>query len=251
MSYMLCVLYSKYSNVCRQLLDIYSSKASLLPYIKFVCIDNVSMRSYLNSSTLNVKSVPCVLLFHEDNKVEKFEHSNISQWLINHMSDSISVPSTSLEHLGLQTPQTMQTPEQYQPPQIPQQYTPTPVQPSPQLPQLPQQQIQPQITPPLATQIAPPLATQIAPPLATQIAPPLATQQVTPIDLPLQPDVTNITNIMDIASQMEQTREIPITPSNKNKNARDLANEIELSRKREDEQLFPHTTKFQQGFNSR
>lgn len=77
------VLYSKYSPKCREILHLTSISS---PVFKFLCIDNQHVRKSVIESSLDVKTVPCVLLRYPDNQVEKFESDNITQWIQEQLS---------------------------------------------------------------------------------------------------------------------------------------------------------------------
>lgn len=77
----LIVLYSKYSNQCKTILQLYDEM--LMPNIKLVCIDNAKIRQRL--SIQNIKTVPCVLFMYPGNRLEKFEGPTVSNWLLEKM----------------------------------------------------------------------------------------------------------------------------------------------------------------------
>ncbi|MDC3332918.1 hypothetical protein OAV62_01620 [bacterium] len=76
---------------------------SPVPFIKPICIDNKNIRlELLKSSRLNVKTVPCVLLSYPNKTYEKFEGTNICQWLIEQITENSSDPPQSLPQQQLQ-----------------------------------------------------------------------------------------------------------------------------------------------------
>jgi len=92
----LVVLYSKYSPQCQKLLQIYD--ASTMDYIKMVCIDNSKFRErILNSQTLHVKTVPCVILIYPNGQIEKFEGIKVTDWLIQQISNNLPNKYTEID----------------------------------------------------------------------------------------------------------------------------------------------------------
>lgn len=82
------VLYSKYSQQCQKILQVYDS--TTIDYMKLVCIDNSAIRKRLTTSpSLSVKTVPCVLLVYPGNEIEKFEGSNVTEWVLNQISQTL------------------------------------------------------------------------------------------------------------------------------------------------------------------
>lgn len=125
----LVVLYSKYSPQCQKILEIYDSDT--MDYIKMVCVDNSKFRERLSiSKSLQVKTVPCVLLMYPGNRIEKFEGSNVTEWLIQQISQNLPTTEsrrTELpeDNMAVQPPQPQrqQQSPQPQPPQPQQQFT--------------------------------------------------------------------------------------------------------------------------------
>lgn len=129
----LIVLYSKYSDYCKKIVQL--SENSYSHFIKFICVDNATVRTLLkHSKNIAITQVPCAILLYPDNRVEKFDGPGVADWII----EQISTHQTS--SLNLPTVQPAQEPVQEQP-MIPQQ----PVQPM-QQPMIPQQQ-QPMVQP--------------------------------------------------------------------------------------------------------
>ena len=92
----LIVLYSKYSQNCQKILQVYNK--STMDYIKMVCIDNSAFRTKLAvSKSLNVKTVPCVLLMYPGNKVEKFEGQGVTEWVLQQISQNLPDTKTVLD----------------------------------------------------------------------------------------------------------------------------------------------------------
>ena len=109
----LIVLYSKYSPQCQKILQIYDK--STMDYIKMICVDNSNLRERLMvSKTIQIKTVPCVLLIYPGNKVEKFEGSGVLDWILQQISQNLpNTDRTILEPIQQQPIQ--QQPIQQQP----------------------------------------------------------------------------------------------------------------------------------------
>lgn len=100
----LIVLFSKYSNACQSLLELYDEH--LMSTIKFVCIDNASIRKrFMEDPTLQIRQVPCVLFVYPQNKIEKFEGTNVTKWLYDKLKSYLPAPPSSY------TPATQHIPE--------------------------------------------------------------------------------------------------------------------------------------------
>lgn len=135
----LIVLFSKYSSVCQSLLELYDEQS--MNTIKFICIDHSTIRKrVLEDKILQVKQVPCVLFVYPQNRIEKFEGSNVTKWL----SEKLL---------------------QLQPQQQPQPFVPQSQQPQPQLVQKTQQQ---PFVPQTQTQ-QPQMTEEVAEPFVTSI----------------------------------------------------------------------------------
>jgi hypothetical protein len=84
----LIVLYSKYSSQCNDIIRLYNPNRN--KHIQLVCIDNIQIREQiLHSTHLNVKTVPCVLFVYPDKRIEKFEGSNVKQWIIQQITEGL------------------------------------------------------------------------------------------------------------------------------------------------------------------
>ena len=86
MNHQLCVLlYSKYSSQSQQLMKgIQLSAVDLVSSIRLstVCIDNESIRSKIQKATsVEVTSVPTILLVYNNGGVEKYEGARAFQWI--------------------------------------------------------------------------------------------------------------------------------------------------------------------------
>lgn len=77
----LIVLYSKYSNKCKSILELYDEM--IMVDIKLICIDNTKIRQQI--ARHNIKTVPCILFIYPDKKFEKFEGPTICNWIIDKM----------------------------------------------------------------------------------------------------------------------------------------------------------------------
>jgi hypothetical protein len=91
----LVILYSKYSPQCTRIVDLHHKHN--VDYMRLLCIDNVNIREKLLQSTdLNIRTVPCVLFLYPGGRIEKFEGSNVSSWVIKEMTKNTGAPHTSL-----------------------------------------------------------------------------------------------------------------------------------------------------------
>lgn len=87
--------YSKYSPVCKNLLSLYDPSKT---FIRFVCIDNKSVRAkFTQSSNFRLSSVPCILMTYENGECEKFEGPNVSVWLESQLSALLPKPDPEFE----------------------------------------------------------------------------------------------------------------------------------------------------------
>jgi len=76
------LLYSKYSNSSKQLLDLLTSKNLIeLLNITLLCIDNEIYRKRILLSPLEISNVPCLLLIHNGVKVDKYEAFELIDWI--------------------------------------------------------------------------------------------------------------------------------------------------------------------------
>ena len=90
----LIILYSKYSPQCKPILSLLDTHA--IDYMRLLCIDNVDVREQLLQSThLNVRTVPCVLFMYPGGRVEKFEGPNVSEWILKQVSKHFPSPVLS------------------------------------------------------------------------------------------------------------------------------------------------------------
>lgn len=86
MNFSLCVfLYSKYSTNSQKLLDIITkSNIDLTKEInmEFVNIDNQKIREkILKNKSIDVSSVPCILLIYSNGQIEKYENEAVFKWI--------------------------------------------------------------------------------------------------------------------------------------------------------------------------
>ncbi len=76
------LLYSKYSQNSTRFLELL--KARPLTFLKALCIDNEKIRQkILNSKNLNVKCVPCILIYFPGGVVEKYDGESAFSWAQN------------------------------------------------------------------------------------------------------------------------------------------------------------------------
>jgi len=78
------ILYSKYSNNCKKLMDIVRNAIINFENTELsnICIDNKDIRKkILKSKTLLVKAVPCILILYPDGGVEKYEGGTAFRWV--------------------------------------------------------------------------------------------------------------------------------------------------------------------------
>lgn len=78
------LLYSKYSQLCTQLLndlEIAPVNLQIAARLRPVCIDNEKVRNQIyKSANINVSVLPCVLLVYAHGGVEKYEGETAFQW---------------------------------------------------------------------------------------------------------------------------------------------------------------------------
>lgn len=100
----LIVLYSKYSPQCNRIVDLYQQQRPNIDYLRLLCVDNVNLReSILNATNVRIRTVPCVLFIYPGGRIEKFEGSNVSDWIIRQMSKNAPLPHTPVVPLSQQT----------------------------------------------------------------------------------------------------------------------------------------------------
>ncbi len=92
----LIILYSKYSPQCQKIMQVYD--AERMSYFKMVCIDNAATRARLaQSKTVKITTVPCVLLVYPGNKMEKFEGTGVSEWILRQIAQNLPESKTTIE----------------------------------------------------------------------------------------------------------------------------------------------------------
>lgn len=90
----LILIYSKYSSQCQRLVQVLASNP--IEYIKLLCIDNSKARQrILESKKLSIHTVPCILLVYSSN-IEKFEGSNVTDWVLSQIANNTSDTKTDL-----------------------------------------------------------------------------------------------------------------------------------------------------------
>jgi len=86
------LLFSKYSSNSKKLLDLFKNINLRLLNIQTICIDNADIRKRIkNSKTIEIKTVPCILVLYSDGGVEKFDGDNVFQFsenIINNYMDT-------------------------------------------------------------------------------------------------------------------------------------------------------------------
>jgi len=72
-------LYSKYSEKCVRFFE----DMAYMRGIRMVCVDHEDARSLVerDSPGYRVERVPCILAFHEDGRMDKFEAEDAFEWL--------------------------------------------------------------------------------------------------------------------------------------------------------------------------
>lgn len=117
----LVVLYSKYSPQCQKILQVYDN--TTMDYIKLVCIDNSKFRKRLSTSkSFQIKTVPCVLLMYPEDKIEKFEGNNVTDWILQQISQNL--PTSDIRRTSIEEEEDVVPPVQQQvEPEPSQQYT--------------------------------------------------------------------------------------------------------------------------------
>jgi hypothetical protein len=71
------LFYSKYCNICKELLN----KINIDDYI-YLCVDNVNIRNrILNDTKLKIYNVPCLIIVSNDGYIEKIESDDLLHWL--------------------------------------------------------------------------------------------------------------------------------------------------------------------------
>lgn len=116
-----CLIYSKYSDFSKKLLNIIENSGIdfiNIFKIKLLCADNENIRkTILKSKTLDIKNVPCILLVYEDGKIEKYDDLNAFKWvdeIIQKIHQQKQLEQDQIRQQQLQEEQTMQQLEQKQ-----------------------------------------------------------------------------------------------------------------------------------------
>jgi len=80
-----------------------------------VCIDNKNIRDkILNSKTLKIKTVPCVILTYEDGHFEKFEDDSVGDWVLEQIVNNSQQPNTQIEEEFQEQPPVQEEPQPVQ-----------------------------------------------------------------------------------------------------------------------------------------
>lgn len=87
------LLFSKYSPSCTQLFGMMNNSRVDFSELKTLCIDNENIRKRIkNNKKLEINTVPCLLTIHSDGKVEKFEGTNVLNWITNFIQERLPPP---------------------------------------------------------------------------------------------------------------------------------------------------------------
>ena len=139
MEHHLCVLlYSNYSNACKNLLSALTScpvDLYNLAGLNNVCIDNETIRKQITTSkNITITSVPCLLVIYQGFRIEKYDGQNLYDWIDNFVEKHLPPPPP---------PQVLPPPPQEPPPQEPTpEPTPEPThRPTPKKPETPKKQV--------------------------------------------------------------------------------------------------------------
>lgn len=120
------VLYSKYSSQCQRVLNVYNDT---MDFVKLVCVDNADVRQQvMTSKTLQLKSVPCIVLVFPNGTIEKYEGEGMADTILEQIAQNTPQQITPIENLPqMQVSQ----PTQQQPIQAPQPVASNPPQTTP------------------------------------------------------------------------------------------------------------------------
>ena len=99
------LLFSKYSSNSKRLLDSFKNINLRLLNIQTICIDNTDIRNRIkNSKTIEIKTVPCILVLYADGGVEKFDGDNVFQFSQNIINNYMeSQPIIQNQHMAQPT----------------------------------------------------------------------------------------------------------------------------------------------------
>lgn len=93
MSEIYLLIYSKYSDHCKELFSMMKYSGIDFNFIKMLCIDNDKVRKQVKAnSKLQVNSVPCLLCLSASGAVQKFDGSNVFGWFQTKIQDSLPPP---------------------------------------------------------------------------------------------------------------------------------------------------------------
>ena len=73
------ILYSKYSPKCKDILNSFDPSNGK---VQLVCIDNIKVRNKIIKSSIDIQSVPCVIMLYDNGQYDKFEGDNVYDWII-------------------------------------------------------------------------------------------------------------------------------------------------------------------------
>jgi hypothetical protein len=87
MSYQPILIYSKYSILCSQFIEMINKYGIPIPIFS---IDNSSIREkIIKDSSLSIRSVPCVLFLYQDGKKDKLQGNDAINWITAIVQDRI------------------------------------------------------------------------------------------------------------------------------------------------------------------
>jgi len=110
------LIYSKYSNNCKTMLETIQNSGVDFPNIvklQLLCIDNEKIRHRIQSNKqIDVKTVPCILSIYSNGNVEKYDGDHVFKW-VNGVIDQMN-PKPTKEQLEYERAQRAQYERQQQ-----------------------------------------------------------------------------------------------------------------------------------------
>ena len=83
------LIYSKYSQHCKKLLDIIQNSNVDFSELQTLCIDNEKIRNRIKSNKLlEISCVPCLLNLYQNGTVEKFETTDCFNWFNTYIKEN-------------------------------------------------------------------------------------------------------------------------------------------------------------------
>jgi len=87
------LFYSKYSNICKNIIKLIS------PHLEFrkICVDHPDIRNIIldEKDKYNIREVPCILIFHSNGIMNKYEGENALEWVDLFLKNNIKVDTTN------------------------------------------------------------------------------------------------------------------------------------------------------------